>query len=162
MKEKAREWAVTRHGDQMYGKHPYSVHLDAVALVARPFGREAETVAYLHDVVEDTEATLEQVRAEFGDLVAACTGILTDEPGEDRKERKEKTYKKMAAVTGEEELALIVKTADRLANVQACVKDNNEKKLVTYQSEHLVLKKSVYRQGLCDSLWHELNAILDK
>jgi len=118
-------------------------------------------VAYLHDVVEDTEVTVEQVSAEFGELVASCVAILSDEPGQDRKDRKAKTYKKMAAVSGEQELALIVKALDRLANVRACVLDNHERLLAVYKTEHSVFKQSVYRAGLCESLWDELNRIIE-
>jgi (p)ppGpp synthase/HD superfamily hydrolase len=161
MRQKARELAISHHGDQQYGDHPYSVHLDAVAKIAQPFGEMAEVVAYLHDVVEDTDITVEQVSAQFGGLVAACVAILSDEPGLDRKESKAITYKKMSLVTGEEELALLVKTADRLANVRACIHDGKLDKLSTYQSEHRVFKQSVYRAGLCDSLWDELNSLIN-
>ena len=160
MIQKAKQWAITQHGDQQYGDHPYSVHLDAVAKIAKPFGEMAEVVAYLHDVVEDTDITVEQVSAQFGTLVAACVAILSDEPGLDRKESKAITYKKMSLVTGEEELALLVKTADRLANVRACIHDGKLDKLNTYQSEHRVFKQSVHRAGLCDGLWGELNSLI--
>ncbi|CCK76625.1 conserved hypothetical protein [Oleispira antarctica RB-8] len=161
MKNKARTWAITHHGDQKYGENPYSVHLDAVAAIAKPFGKLAEVVAYLHDVVEDTDFTVAQVSEEFGELVASCVAILSDEPGQDRKDRKVKTYKKMAAVSGEQELALIVKASDRLANVRACVLDKHERLLAVYKSEHSVFKRSVYRAGLCESLWTELNTIVE-
>ncbi len=161
MIQKAKQWAITQHGEQKYGQHPYSFHLDAVAALANPFGELAEVVAYLHDVVEDTDITVEQVSAKFGELVASCVAILTDEPGKDRKERKAKTYQKMAMVTGEEELALIVKAADRLANVRACVQDNHERLLAVYKAEHPVFVQAVYRVGLCESLWDELNIILN-
>jgi (p)ppGpp synthase/HD superfamily hydrolase len=59
-------------------------------------------VAYLHDVVEDTDITVEQVDTKFGELVASCVAILSDEPGQDRKDRKAKTYQKIAAVSGEQ------------------------------------------------------------
>jgi hypothetical protein len=45
MKHKARAWALIHHGDQKYGEHPYSVHLDAVANIAKLFGELAEVVS---------------------------------------------------------------------------------------------------------------------
>ena len=63
------------------------MHLDAVAAIAKPFGAVAVTIAYLHDVVEDTPVSLETIEAEFNQHVAECVGILTDEPGEDRASR---------------------------------------------------------------------------
>lgn len=68
----ARVYALEMHGDQMYGMHPYSHYLDAVATTLAPYGSEAQVIGYLHDVVEDTDATLADVAARFGDRVAAC------------------------------------------------------------------------------------------
>mgnify|MGYP000024944606 FL=1 len=157
---KAREFAILHHGDQQYGVHPYSVHLDAVASITSAYGESAEVVAYLHDVVEDTQVSTADIESIFGSLIADCVAILTDEPGENRKERKVKTYQKMAAVTGKAELALLVKTADRLANVRACILGKNQRLLDIYKSEHKVFCQSVYREGLCEPLWVELNEIM--
>jgi len=52
MEHKARTFAIQHHDKQKYGEHPYAVHLDAVAAIAKPFGAVAVTIAYLHDVVE--------------------------------------------------------------------------------------------------------------
>ncbi|MEZ5472650.1 MAG: HD domain-containing protein [Marinicella sp.] len=158
MKQQARQFAIENHGEQRYGEHPYAVHLDAVAHIAEPFGDNAVAVAYLHDVVEDTEVSLSEIEKLFGSLVADCVAILTDEPGDSRKERKAKTYEKMNLVSGETELALIVKVCDRLANVKACVADNNTRLLKVYQQEQATFRSAVYRPGLCDDLWQELEA----
>lgn len=160
MIREAREFALAAHGGQKYGIHPYSVHLDAVAELAVPYGEIAQVVAYLHDVVEDTSVRLHEIEERFGQRVADCVRILTDEPGENRRERKRKTYAKMAAVPAGLELALIVKAADRLANVQACVADRNDEKLTFYQDEHPAFRKAAYREGLCPPLWNEMDRIL--
>lgn len=83
--------------------------------MAAPYGEEAVFVAYLHDTAEDTEATIAEIESRFGPKIAACVSLLTDEPGSNRKERKAKTYAKLAQVRGPHELALVVKTTDRLA-----------------------------------------------
>lgn len=98
----------------------------------------------------------------FGPKVAACISLLTDEPGANRKERKAKTYAKLAGVQGENELALLVKTADRLANVRACVKDKRQSLWQIYKGEHPAFKDSAYRAGLCDPLWAELEVLLSE
>lgn len=159
-KNESRDFALTSHGDQRYGERPYAFHLDAVAAIAAPYGDVAQTVAYLHDVVEDTAVTLDEVRALFGNRVADCVALLTDEPGANRKERKAKTYAKLAQVRGELELALIVKAADRLANVRACIADGNQRLLDVYRGEHPAFKSAACRPGLCDVLWTELNDLL--
>ena len=160
LQDQARAFAVAAHGEQMYGEHPYVHHLDAVALIAEPFGEAAVVAAYLHDTVEDTSVTLTDVADRFGPHIAACVALLTDQPGANRKERKAAAYAKLAQVSGPLELALIVKAADRLANVRASVKDANARMLQVYRGEHPTFRQAAYRPGLCDPLWSELDALL--
>ncbi len=156
----ARAYAVQMHGDQKYGTHPYAYHLDAVVALLQPYGEQSQVIGYLHDVVEDTGARVADVQSRFGDLVAACVALLTDAPGANRKERKAKTYAALALVTGDEELALVVKAADRLANVRACVADGHRTLWDTYRGEHPTFRAAAYRPGQCDPLWSELDALL--
>ena len=130
MIEKARHYAIAAHGEQKYGDKPYIHHLEAVVKILEPYGDEAKLIGYLHDVAEDTLISIKDIETEFGQFVAACVAILSDEPGANRKERKSKTYEKMLKVTGKEELALVVKAADRLANIEACISDKNMRHLV--------------------------------
>ena len=160
MTKSARNFAIKAHGEQLYGKHPYVVHLDAVAALLAPYGHEAQVVGYLHDVVEDTPMTVADISEKFTPFISRCVDLLTDEPGETRKERKGKTYARLSKIEGDEQLALIVKTADRLANVSASIKDGNEKLLAMYISEHPLFQSSVYRLGLCEPLWIELNNLI--
>lgn len=162
MKDEARAFAIKAHGVQKYGVHPYSVHLAAVAEIAQPFGAIAETIAYLHDVVEDTDVTVKEIENTFGKFVADCVAILTDEPGLNRQERKAKTYAKMAKVTGEAEIALVVKAADRLANMRASVADHNDRLQTIYKTEYPVFKRSVFRADRCDKIWAELDLIFSR
>jgi guanosine-3',5'-bis(diphosphate) 3'-pyrophosphohydrolase len=160
MHKHARSFAIAAHGDQKYGDRPYSFHLDAVASLVAPYGEEAVAIAYLHDVLEDTAVTPEQVQGEFGAGVAACVGLLTDEAGANRKERKAKTYAKLANVCGYEELALLVKAADRLANVRACIHDQKRNLWEVYRGEHPAFRAAAYRAGQCDPLWAELDSLV--
>jgi len=81
---KAREFATRMHRRidhrRKYTNQPYDTHLKAVAQrVAGVTGDpEMLAAAWLHDVVEDTEVTLEEVREAFGDVVAALVDELTD------------------------------------------------------------------------------------
>lgn len=157
----AREFAIAAHGDQMYGVHPYSTHLEAVAQNAAPFGVDAQVIAYLHDVVEDTRVTLDAIRAQFGDQIAACVAVLTDESGINRKERKARTNAKLKAVSDDLKLALVVKAADRLATLTASVRDGESSKLHMYRKEHAAFRDAAFRAGLCDNLWNEMERLLD-
>jgi guanosine-3',5'-bis(diphosphate) 3'-pyrophosphohydrolase len=160
MLHKARIFAIHAHGDQMYGDNPYIYHLDKVASLLVDHGEDAQVIGYLHDVLEDTKTSYLEIKNIFGDLTANCVSLLTDESGQTRAERKAKTYAKLALAEGSHTLALIVKTADRLANVNECVNQGNQKLLFVYRQEHPEFKKAVFRPGLCDGLWLLLDALI--
>ncbi|RQW62242.1 HD domain-containing protein [Vibrio viridaestus] len=157
----AREFAIKHHGDQRYGEKPYSYHLEQVVELLQPYGKEAQIIGYLHDVVEDTPATVEMIESLFDTKIAQAVSILTDEPGETRQERKAKTYHIMSTVQGELEIALLVKAADRLANVRSCVENGRDDKFMMYREEQPQFEWAAYRPGLCDEFWEELRALLD-
>lgn len=159
MINQARNFAQQAHGKQAYGAHPYVYHLDMVAGYLSAYGELAQVIAYLHDVVEDTEVSLQSIEATFGCFVAECVNLLSDEPAPTRQERKAKSYQKLATVTGDAELALIVKVADRIANVKTCILEQEDELFAIYVSEQAVFKASAYRPGLCDELWQQLEAL---
>lgn len=160
MVKKARAFAIDKHGSQMYGDKPYVYHLDAVASILKPYGVLAQILGYLHDVIEDTEVAEDDLNELFGGFVSKAVVAITDQPGSNRKERKQKTYELMAQITGKFEVVLIAKTADRLANVKACQLLGNGKLLKMYQMEHAQFKKAIYRPGLCDELWIQLDQLI--
>lgn len=158
---RARVLALDAHKTQKYGDEPYSVHLEAVAELARPFGPSVEAIAWLHDAVEDTDLTVLDIIKATDCQIGACVDLVTDEPGENRKARKAATYKKLSSVVDDtfEAPALIVKVCDRLANVRSC-KRSNPGLLKMYRKEHEAFRKACYRPGLCELLWSELDALL--
>lgn len=158
--EHARRFAVNAHGNQMYGQYPYSWHLDAVANCVAEFGGTAQIIAYLHDTLEDTEVSSNAIQDCFGKEVAACVLLLSDPPGESRQIRKALSYERFIHATGFLETALIVKAADRLANVNACLAQSNKKKWDMYKAEHPEFRPAVYRPGLCEAIWNELDLAL--
>jgi (p)ppGpp synthase/HD superfamily hydrolase len=160
--DKARTFAIEAHGSQRYGNHPYAYHLDAVASILAPLGEEAQIVGYLHDVLEDTSTSIEELREVFGERIANCVSLVSDEPGSNRKERKLKTNKKLAQVTNEDRLALLVKAADRLANLRMSALGDAGSKLEMYRKEHPAFRQAAHRLGLCDELWYEMDEILSK
>jgi guanosine-3',5'-bis(diphosphate) 3'-pyrophosphohydrolase len=146
---KAVEIALEFHGEQKYGRFPYILHLIDVARLCQPFGETAEICGYLHDVLEDTYYPAGQLGTVFGRDVREVVEAITDPPNLSRKERKAAMYAKLAAIdvtmNSRLSLALIVKAADRLANVRACVEDKNESLLKMYRSEHDEFVKAVHR-----------------
>jgi guanosine-3',5'-bis(diphosphate) 3'-pyrophosphohydrolase len=119
----AVQFALACHGDQKRPTGaPYAEHLlEAVEVLVRGAGVSDQDVlcaAVLHDVVEDTPCTIEDVRAAFGEKVADMVGWVTiPEPAEggDRKAAKEAYLKGLAAAPDD---AILVKLADRASNVQ--------------------------------------------
>jgi (p)ppGpp synthase/HD superfamily hydrolase len=161
---RARLFADAAHSavGQSYAGGPYVCHLDHVAGLLVPWGELAQVVGYLHDVVEDTKITLDIVRAHFGDQASYYVSIITDCPGINRKERKLLTNRKLAAVLPADDLALLVKVADRLSNVRQSARDDAGSKLEMYQAEHDDFRKAAYRPGLCDGWWAEINWLVGK
>lgn len=160
---KARDFAIKSHGDQTYGDSelPFVDHLDVVADILAPYGTDAQIAGYLHDVVEDTNTTLNDIYNTFGRRIADCVELVTDSPGKNRKERKARTNDKLHVICIEDDtLPLLVKAADRLANLRQS-KHENSSKLQMYEAEHIAFADAVYRDGLCDDLWDEMQDILD-
>jgi len=119
----AVEFALSCHGDQRRPTGaPYAEHLlEAVEVLVRGAGVTDPGVlcaAVLHDVVEDTPCTVEDVRAAFGDRVAGMVAWVTKPEtadGADRKAAKEAYLKSLAGAPDD---AILVKLADRASNVQ--------------------------------------------
>lgn len=158
----ARGLALEAHGDQKYGDHPYTKHLQDVAEIVKPYGKTAVIVAYLHDVVEDTKVTDAEIVELFGERIADHVKMLTDEQGKNRKERKERTNSKFA-YSGSDvvyRIARIVKAADRLANVRFSIETKNSDKLGMYMNEYPAFRTAVHRLGECDLIWKELDTLL--
>lgn len=130
--QKAVKFATEAHGDQMYGDKPYIYHLKHVDQVACRFGlHDNETVrvgCLLHDVVEDTDKTLEEIEYYFGADIAFNVDLVTDIEGKD----KEFLFK---TKTSKSILATIVKLCDRIANVEACIAENKVNLLKKYVHE---------------------------
>jgi (p)ppGpp synthase/HD superfamily hydrolase len=162
--EHARANALAAHGDQRYGQHPYSVHLDDVVEILRQHTSDEATLiaGYLHDVVEDTPTPIEAIAHQYGELVAQCVTLLTDASGANRKARKAATYARLAAIAGDapEARALVVKTADRLANVRRSRMDKNHHMMDLYRGEYKAFREATFREGICDPLWAELDKLL--
>lgn len=118
----AEMFARGAHAGQKHGDRPYWKHLQDVTDVLKRMGVTDEPIwcaAWLHDTVEDTPVTYQDLKQLFGEEVAELVWRVTDELGRNRKERKEKTWPK----TAETSASLILKLADLAANVEACFRE---------------------------------------
>ena len=144
----AKMFAEAAHGGQMYGENPYTQHLTDVVMNVRaeissrqhlqqqPFTEDVVRVlidsAWLHDVVEDTDVSLETIRTLFGEQVAEVVDLLTKKKG--------LSYKKYIDNIKQNEYALLVKIADTRANLAQSYYDNNEKRIAKYAKQLALLE----------------------
>jgi GTP pyrophosphokinase len=129
--EKAAGWASEAHRDQQRASgEPYYSHVLAVAEILRALNLDYETLAaaMLHDVVEDTDVTLDDVRSEFGPVIANLVDGVTkmerigefqqrDLEGEQGHTQAESLRKLLLAMADDVRVVLI-KLADRLHNMR--------------------------------------------
>ncbi|MFH8842139.1 RelA/SpoT family protein [Streptomyces sp. NPDC017868] len=100
---------------------PYITHPLAVTLILAELGAETTTLtaSLLHDTVEDTEVTLDQVRREFGDGVAYLVdGVTKVEKIDYGAAAEPETFRKMLVATGSDVRVMSIKLADRLHNMR--------------------------------------------
>ena len=123
--DRAIIFAVKAHaGTERRGKgFPYRVHpMEAVEIVATITpDQELLAAAALHDTVEDTDVTIEQIRTEFGDRIADLVQIesVSDDEGTWH-ERKQKAIDLIAKAPLD---AKIVAMGDKLSNMRAIARD---------------------------------------
>jgi len=116
------DFAVARHGDQVRpAGEPYAEHLlEVLEILVMGAGVSDERTllaAVLHDVVEDTDCTLEEVQSRFGPEVAEIVDWLTKRDAEPAQaDAARQTY--LRRLERAPEAAVDIKLADRLSNVQ--------------------------------------------
>jgi GTP diphosphokinase / guanosine-3',5'-bis(diphosphate) 3'-diphosphatase len=136
--ERAYEFARYHHRNQ-YRKtgEPYFIHLHETALIAARMKLDCETViaALLHDTVEDTDVTFEQLCAEFGLNVAETVAAVTKvgHIGEEKEVNQAETVRRILVATQKEVRVILVKLCDRLHNMRTS----------TFLPEHKRRKKAL-------------------
>jgi len=152
----ARWYASAAHNrvGKKYGNQPYTYHLQQaveqlyehvlVLPVLRCHDHDFIVCAtWLHDVIEDTGTTADELGRLFCDQVVELVEAVTDGPGKNRKEKKAHVYVNIRA---QGPAALAVKLADRLANSLACglAKDPDASMLSMYRKEQYVFEQELW------------------
>ena len=122
---KAYNYAKEKHGTQCRKSgEPYIIHPVQVAYILADIGLDEATIcaALLHDVVEDTEVTHEDLVRDFGEEIATMVAGVT-KLGELRyqastEERQVENYRKMFLAMGKDIRVITIKLADRLHNLR--------------------------------------------
>ena len=122
--DKAYNFAIKAHKDQKRASgDPYSIHPIAVANILTELKLDSATIAtgLLHDTIEDTFATFETIKTEFGDevadLVEGVTKISVFENTVTANSKVE-NFRKLILATSKDIRVLLVKIADRLHNMR--------------------------------------------
>jgi len=130
----AREFAIKAHGDQRYGRMPYSYHLDQVAYKLREledYGwcvpEEAYVVAYLHDVLEDTLTGDDEVEEQFGSQITRAIVYLS--------KNYWPSYESYMTHVKENKISHVVKIADTMCNLQASIASVEPKRIKKYSEQ---------------------------
>lgn len=120
----AYEFAKAAHGDQRRKSgEPYIIHPVAVAKIMLSFDCDTDTIvaALFHDIVEDTDVTLETVKREFGDDVALIVDGVTKLGRiqySSKEEQQLETLRKMLLAMSKDIRVILIKLADRLHNMR--------------------------------------------
>ena len=131
--DSATRFAVEAHaGTERRGKgFPYIIHpMEAAAIVATITpDPEILAAAILHDVVEDTDCTVDELRREFGDRIAELVASESEDPMADLSEEASWHARKQAAIDRLAQAphdAKIVAMGDKLSNTRAIARDHEQ------------------------------------
>src|SRR4051795_9073318 len=122
--QKSFVFSCERHADQRRASgEDFIVHPIGVAKICAGMRLDTSTLcaALLHDTVEDTSASLDQVREEFGDEIASLVDGVTKLSGvtfQSRDDRQAENYRKMMVAMAQDIRVILIKLADRLHNMR--------------------------------------------
>jgi (p)ppGpp synthase/HD superfamily hydrolase len=143
----AKEYAIKCHQstNHFYDGQPYEVHLSGVEAEARNFmyifdSNDHPIIlagCWVHDVIEDTRQTFNNVKDVCGPVVADIAYALTNQKGRNRKERANFTYYNGILNT---RFAPFIKVCDRLANTRYSLSTKSSM-LATYQEEYMSFER---------------------
>lgn len=150
MSKEARDFAISAHGGQLYGSEPYRSHLFSVVQILRDYGFRGkwEEAGWLHDTIEDTQITLEDLRGRFGDWVAQVVWAVSG-VGHNRKTRNASIYSKLA----NNHDSRIVKVADRIANVENSKAGSSHRAMYLKERDEF---EAAAREGVPGLMWERL------
>lgn len=156
---KAYYFAGNAHNGQKYGNSskPMTDHLRTVSNLAEEYYdpilewsiSEIQVIAWLHDTLEDTSITFDDLEKKFGLIIAQMVDNVTDADGANRKEKKRNTWHKIRR----SKISVYVKLCDRLANMQESVGTPFEK---MYKKEFPLFEAALYTPGEFENIWKQL------
>jgi GTP pyrophosphokinase len=150
--------AAAHEGQQRRSGEDFIHHPYAVARICAELRQDDETIAaaLLHDVVEDTDVTLDEVRAEFGDEVTQLVdGVtkLTRVHFQSREQAQAENYRKMVLAMAEDHRVIVIKLADRLHNLRTIEYLGKQKQVQKSREALEVYAPLAHRLGIHTMKW---------
>src|ERR687887_480833 len=150
--------AAAHEGQQRRSGEAFIHHPWGVAKICAQLRLDEQTLvaALLHDVVEDTDTELDEVRSEFGDEVARLVdGVtkLTRVQFQSREQAEAENYRKMIVAMAEDERVILIKLADRLHNLRQIEYLGKQKQLQKARETLEVYAPLAHRLGIHALKW---------
>lgn len=156
---KAYNLANEKHKDQKrHSGEPYIIHPMNVAYILADVGLDDSTIcaALLHDVIEDTDVTDQDIRKQFGDEIADMVEGVTKLGTMNFvsvEERQVEDYRKMFLAMGKDIRVIILKLADRLHNMRTLKYLKRDRQIANAKETMELYAPLANRLGLYSLKW---------
>ena len=156
---KVFDYANHHHGNQCrQSGEPYIIHPLNVAYILADIGLDDSTIsaALLHDVVEDTEVTNQEIRQEFGSEIAEMVQGVTKLGSmqfASIEEQQVEDYRKMFLAMGKDIRVILIKLADRLHNMRTLKYLKRERQIANAKETMELYTPLANRLGLYSIKW---------
>jgi guanosine-3',5'-bis(diphosphate) 3'-pyrophosphohydrolase len=157
--EEAFVYACVHHADQRRKSgEDFIIHPVGVAKICAGMRLDTETLcaALLHDTVEDTSASLEEVQTAFGDEVASLVDGVTKLTGltfQSRDEAQAENYRKMMVAMASDIRVILIKLADRLHNMRTIAAMPKQKQIEKARETLDIYAPIAHRLGIHAIKW---------
>src|SRR5215468_3922480 len=150
--------AAAHEGQQRRSGEDFINHPWGAAKICAELHLDEQTIAaaLLHDVVEDTDTTLDEVRDEFGDEIARLVdGVtkLTRVQFQSREEAEAENYRKMVVAMAQDVRVILIKLADRLHNMRTIEYLGKQKQVQKAKETLEVYAPLAHRLGINKLKW---------
>ncbi|MBP5204258.1 HD domain-containing protein [bacterium] len=147
----ALQFAIKAHSGQVRKREPHLpmvIHPISVANILRDYGCDDNVIAagYLHDVVEDTSYTLEDIRKEFGEDIEHLVEVATEpDKSLEWEERKQHTIDTVKNLSTREKLVIMADKINNIEEIRDAMKKEGKKDF------------SIFKRGEKEQEWYYRN-----